>query len=155
MTHSERQRSKGQAVKQRRTGKTKGGTKPTTPRLRRLTDAEVAAYDHLDPALARRVRVAKIPMLPGRYVGVTLGPLVILQTCEPSDGTSTLLAHELVHVKQWNERGAVRFAATYVASFAAEIRRSRNWNTAYRAIPAEVEARAETARWAQERRRTT
>ena len=125
--------------------------KPT--RLRPLNDLELASYDHLDPALARRVRVAKIPLLPGRYVGVTLGPLVVLQTDEPVDGTSALLAHELVHVRQWQQQGAARFIADYVASFATELWRCRRWNEAYRAIPAEVEARTEASRWAQRRHR--
>ncbi len=120
---------------------------PELPRLRRLTETEIAAYDHLDPQLARRVRVAKIPALPGRYLGITLGPLVVLQTCESDDGSSALLAHELVHVRQWREQGAVRFAVRYVSSFVASLLRCRRWNEAYRSIPAEVEARAETTKW--------
>ncbi len=123
-----------------------------TPRLRRLNEVEIAAYHHLDPTLARRVRVAKIPALPGRYQGVTIGPLVLLQTAEPDDGSSALLAHELVHVRQWREQGPARFAARYVWSFTSSFWRCRRWNEAYRDIPAEVEARAEASQWMAQRR---
>ncbi|MEZ5375476.1 MAG: hypothetical protein R2733_03130 [Acidimicrobiales bacterium] len=126
--------------------------KPATPRLRRLSDTEIASYEHLDPALARRVRVAKIPLLPGRYLGMTLGPLVLMQSCEPDDGTSALLAHELVHVRQWREQGTVGFAANYLRSFATGWWQCRRWHEAYRNIPAEVEARAEASKWAEQRR---
>ncbi len=125
-----------------------------TPRWRRLSDVEIESYQHLDPELARRVRVVKIPLLPGRYLGLTLGPLVLMQTCEPDDGSSALLAHELVHVRQWREQGTVRFASGYVRSFASGWWRCRRWNEAYRAIPAEVEARAEASRWHEQRRCT-
>lgn len=129
-------------------------TRRKQSRIRRLTPAEVEAYDHISPAVAERVRIARIPALPGRYVGLTLGPLVLLQTEEPTDGTSALLAHELVHVRQWSEQGPVRFAAQYVRSFGAELVKHRKWNPAYRAIPAEVEAREVATRWAQRRFRT-
>ncbi len=126
---------------------------PRPTRLRPLSDLELESYDHLDPDLARKVRVAKIPLLPGRYVGVTLGPLVVLQTDEPVDGTSALLAHELVHVRQWQQQGPLRFVTGYLGAFASELWRCRRWNQAYRAIPAEVEARSEATRWAQRRHR--
>ncbi len=119
--------------------------------MRRLRAIEIDSYDHLDPALARRVRVGRIAALPGRYLGITLGTFVLLATDEPDDGTSALLAHELVHVRQWTEQGRIRFTLRYVAAFAGNLARYRRWHRAYRDIPAEVEARAIAGDWSRRR----
>ncbi len=121
--------------------------------IRRLRSVEIDSYDHLDRDLARRVRLVGIPALPGRYLGITLGTFVLLATDEPADGSSVLIAHELVHVRQWSEDGRVRFAFRYVRAFAANLARYRRWHAAYRNIPAEIEARTVASEWS--RRRST
>lgn len=117
------------------------------PLGRRLTPAEIESYDMITVDLARRVRIIEIPALPGQYVGMTLGRHVLLAKQVPSDGSSTLLAHELVHVRQWAELGVVGFSSRYLLSFLAGIRAKRRWMAAYRSIEAEQEARQETTDW--------
>jgi hypothetical protein len=124
-------------------------------RRRRLSEAEIASYDHLDPRLARRVTVVRAPAIPGRYQGITLGTVVVLTTDEPADGTSALLAHELEHVGQWRRDGAVGFTRRYLEGFVRGLRTHRSWHTAYRSIPAEVDARAAASRWAERRFRSS
>lgn len=97
--------------------------------------------------LARRVRVVRVPGLPGGYGGMTLGRVVLLARAVPADGTSPLLAHELVHVRQWAELGVVGFAARYLADFVAGLRRHRRWRPAYLDIGLESSARAEADAW--------
>lgn len=120
---------------------------------RPLTPAEIESYDVLPPDLARMVRVIEVPALPGEYVGMTLGRYVLLAKEVPDDGSSTLLAHELVHVRQWAELGMVGFSGRYVVSFMAGFRSKRQWMAAYRSIDAEEEARKEATDWLRRRTR--
>ena len=114
---------------------------------RPLNPLELDSYRLIPRALAARVRVYEIRALPGSYVGITLGRHVCLATDVPDDGQSLLLAHELVHVRQWHEQGVIGFGRRYVGAFLRSIPKTRSWNASYRAIPAEVEARAEAERW--------
>ncbi len=120
---------------------------------RALNDVELEAYDVLGGDLAGRVRVYVIRRIPGGYKGMTLGRHVLLADEQRHDGTSTLLAHELVHVRQWHELGVVGFSIRYVASFAKNLVAHRRWKTAYHRIDAEIEAKQETTDWL--RRHTT
>ncbi|MEM9565795.1 MAG: hypothetical protein AAGA93_24455 [Actinomycetota bacterium] len=120
---------------------------------RPLNETELDAYDVLPRALAAEVRVHHIRALPGGYAGMAIGSRVVLARPIDDDGTSALLAHELVHVRQWSEQGRVRFAARYVSSFARNFARHRRWSRAYRSIEAEEEARAETTAWIRRRAR--
>lgn len=104
-------------------------------------------------ALAARVRLVRIPNLLGPYDGITLGVIVLLTKDVPADGWSRLIAHELVHVRQWSDQGVIRFAWTYLTQFVIGLARTRNWQQAYRQIEAEVEARGITDDW--QRRRNT
>lgn len=114
---------------------------------RRLTDAELAAYDVLAPALATRVRVQKVPVLAPGTQGMTLGRWVFVTTDDDHAGTRKLLAHELVHVRQWYELGVVRFLVRYLGSYARQLARYRSHRRAYRAIDLEVEAYDEADAW--------
>lgn len=118
---------------------------------RPLTRAELDSYTHVPRALAERVRVSEIPALPGSYVGITLGRRILLATDVPDDGSSLLMAHELVHVRQWYEQGAIGFGRRYLASFLRSLPSTRSWNASYQAIPAEAEARERAAAWQQRR----
>jgi hypothetical protein len=101
--------------------------------------------------MASRVKVYEIPALPGTYVGLTLGRRVFLAEDVADDGTSGLIAHELVHVRQWSEQGPLGFSGRYLLAFLRSLVRTRSWNASYRAIPAEVEARSEATRWSRSR----
>ena len=53
---------------------------------------------------------------------------------------AALLAHELVHVRQWRELGVVGFLVRYVGAYLRwRLRGYGHW-AAYRRIPLEVEA---------------
>lgn len=119
---------------------------------RPLNTVELDSYRLLPLALAKRARVYEIPALPGSYVGVTLGRHVFLATEVVDDGESLLLAHELVHVRQWHEQGVIGFGRRYIWAFLRSMPRTRSWNASYLAIPDEVEARAAADQWFQEKR---
>jgi hypothetical protein len=68
----------------------------------------------------------------------TLGRFVFLR--ERAVGSSRLLRHELVHVRQWRELGVPRFSVRYLGAYLRwRIRRYPHW-AAYRRIPLEIEA---------------
>lgn len=115
--------------------------------VRRLTETEIDCYDVLPPELARRVVVVQLPVLPGPYAGLTIGPLIVLERPIDPDHPEALLAHELVHVRQFADQGVLKFTVDYNTAFLRNLVRFRRWNRAYRAIPAEEEARAEAGRW--------
>lgn len=115
--------------------------------MRTLTPQERAAFLHVTDRTRDRARVYSIPWLPGRFAGLTLGRFVLLARAQGSDGSSTLLAHELVHVEQWDRQGTIGFLRWYLGDFLRELRIRRSWMGAYQAIEAEVEARERTRRW--------
>jgi hypothetical protein len=104
-------------------------------------------YDVLPPALARRARLVRVPALPGGYSGMTLGRWILLRAEAAPTGTSALVAHELVHVRQWHEQGVARFLGRYLSDFGRGLARHHRWRAAYRDISFEVEARAEARAW--------
>ena len=114
---------------------------------RELSEIELESYDVIDRALAETVRIVNVPFVPGGYAGITFGRFIYLANPIPADGTSTLLAHELVHVWQYQEIGLPRYFYQYLKSFFPDLFRMRNWNQAYRAIPFEEEAREITGVW--------
>lgn len=83
---------------------------------------------------------------------MTIGRFVLLRGDRIQDRSSTLLAHELVHVRQFAELGALKFLIAYVGSYLKNLVSLRNHRAAYLAIPFEVEARREAAEWAQRQR---
>ena len=119
-------------------------------RIRSLTGDEIASYDLIPAELASRVRIIRLPV-PGPYQGMALARFVIMGRDVSSDGSSTLLAHELVHVRQWAELGVVGFGVRYLAQFVSGLYRTRSWSTAYRQIEAECEARALAEEWRRRR----
>jgi hypothetical protein len=121
-------------------------------RVRRLSAAEVAAYDLVPAAIARRAILVRVPVLPPGAVGMTSGRLVLLRRDEPEDGSSALIAHELVHVRQFAALGRLRFGCAYLGAYLVNLGRLRSHRRAYLAIPAEVEAYAASRSWAAARR---
>ena len=75
---------------------------------------------------------------------MTLGSTVLMRRDHLGD--EGLLAHELVHVRQWRELGVPRFLWRYLSAYFQGRCRGLNHRDAYLAIPLEVEARAETGR---------
>ena len=116
--------------------------------MRRLEGPEIAAYDVLDPDLARRVRLQKVPVLPRGSSGMTIMRLVLLKSDDDHDGTRKLIAHELVHVRQYAELGYLRFSYRYLRDYFRNLIEHRKHRPAYLPIAAEVEARAEADAWA-------
>lgn len=117
---------------------------------RSLSVAEVEQYDHLPPAVLRRARLHRVPWLAAGAHGMTLGRHVLL--VRGHETSAPLLAHELVHVRQYADRGALRFLVRYLTDYGRNLVRLRSHRQAYLAIPAEVEARQEADRWRKGRR---
>lgn len=83
------------------------------------------------------------PVPPGA-AAITVGPLVSVR--RRSAGDRVLLRHELAHVRQWRDLGAVRFLVSYVGSYVGwRLRGYPHW-AAYRRIPLECEAAWEARR---------
>lgn len=121
--------------------------------MRSLTDAELEAYDHIPMAVAARVRLLRVPVLPNGADGMTVDRFILLKRDDPADqmGERELLAHELVHVVQFGELGLVGFGRRYVAAYLKNLHRLRRHRPSYLAIPYEEEAREAAARWAASR----
>ncbi|MGZ8762602.1 MAG: eCIS core domain-containing protein [Acidimicrobiia bacterium] len=110
---------------------------------RRLTAEERVSFVHV-PALDRaRVRVVVVRRLTPGTAGVTLGRWVLLRRDQAQ--SRGLLAHEMVHVRQWRERGVIRFLAAYLGEYVRGRRHGLGHRDAYRAISFEAEARALSA----------
>ena len=116
--------------------------------MRRLEGPEIEAYDVLEPELAKRVRVQKVPVLPRGSSGMTIMRFVMLKSDDDRLGTRKLIAHELVHVRQYAELGYLRFSYRYLRDYFRNLVELRKHRPAYLAIPVEIEARAEADAWA-------
>ena len=115
--------------------------------MRRLTRQEIAAYDLVSPQLARRARVQTVPLLAPGTGGMTMGRLILVRRDHDRSGRRVLLAHELVHVEQYDRLGTARFLWRYVSEYARNLRRLHNHRQAYLAISFEGEARAAAEGW--------
>ena len=120
-------------------------------RQRVLDEEEVSAFDHIADGLCRRVKLIRTNLLPPAADGMTIGRFVLVRGNHIEHRSSTLLAHELVHVRQFAEMGVVPFLASYFSSYAKNLLRTRNHRQAYLDIPLEVEARKEASNWAKTR----
>lgn len=78
---------------------------------------------------------------------MTLGRFVLLRGDRIDDRSTTLLAHELVHVRQFAEMGPVRFLSAYLGAYFQNLKRTRSHRQAYLDIPLEREAREIAAKW--------
>jgi len=91
------------------------------------------------PADVARARIVDVPWLTPGVAAMTLGRLILLRRDHRHD--DALVAHELVHVRQWRELGAPRFLWRYLGSYARGRWGGLSHAAAYLAIPLEVEAR--------------
>lgn len=76
--------------------------------------------------------------VPPQADAITLGRTVIVR--ERAASHRGLMAHELVHVRQFIEMGPIRFALRYVGSYLRFRLNGYGHMAAYRRIPLEVEA---------------
>lgn len=76
--------------------------------------------------------------VPPQAAAITLGNTIVVRPdcCDDDE----LMAHELVHVRQYNELGRVRFLIRYVRSYLRLRLSGYGHMAAYRRIPLEVEA---------------
>lgn len=76
--------------------------------------------------------------VPRGAAAITLGPLIVIRRrAAANDG---LLRHELVHVAQWRDLGAIRFLWRYLGAYLRwRLRAHGHWSS-YRRIPLEIEA---------------
>jgi hypothetical protein len=76
--------------------------------------------------------------LPRGADGMTLGRFVLLR--QGHEDSSYLLHHELVHVRQYRERGVLGFLRRYLGRYV--LLRLDGWghDAAYRRLPEEIEA---------------
>ena len=96
-------------------GQLRRGLRITAMRGRRLSPEAVAAFVHVPEVDRMRARVVIVPWLTPGVAAMTLGAWILVRR-----GASTdlgLVAHELVHVEQWRERGAPRFLARYLGDY--------------------------------------
>jgi hypothetical protein len=91
------------------------------------------------PADVARARIVDVPWLTPGVGAMTLGRVILLRRGHAGD--TALLAHELVHVRQWRELGAARFLWRYLGAYGRGRAAGLNHQRAYEAIPLEVEAR--------------
>ena len=91
------------------------------------------------PADVARARIVDVPFLTPGVAAMTLGRLILLRRDHAGD--DALVAHELVHVRQWRELGATRFLWRYLGAYARGRFAGLSHQRAYEAIPLEVEAR--------------
>ncbi|MDQ1487783.1 MAG: hypothetical protein QOD57_2016 [Actinomycetota bacterium] len=99
-----------------------------------------ADFPLVPPADVARARIVDVSWLTPGVAAMTLGPVILLRRGHAGD--DTLLAHELVHVRQWRELGAARFLWRYLGAYARGRATGLGHRRAYEAIPLEVEARA-------------
>lgn len=104
------------------------------------------ALDGLDLALVEiRSAPVRLTRLWGGAVGaMTLGTKVYVRPdlldTDPAK-LGPLIVHELVHVHQWAQLGVLRFLWRYLAGYLKGRFAGLSHQSAYRAIPFEVEAR--------------
>ena len=78
---------------------------------------------------------------------MTVGRMVFLRNDGSHDGSRKIIAHELVHVRQYYELGLLRFLVRYLAEYVRGLARHRRHRAAYHAIRFEEQAYAEAADW--------
>lgn len=106
---------------------------------RRLDAREREQFTHIPVRDLDRTRLVCVPVLTPAIAGMTLGRWILLRRGHDHD--ANLIAHELVHVRQWRELGAVRFLVRSLGAYARGRWRGLGHRAAYEAIPLEAEAR--------------
>ncbi|HPB44413.1 MAG: DUF4157 domain-containing protein [Microthrixaceae bacterium] len=76
--------------------------------------------------------------VPRGATAITFGRHILMRP--RGSGNEHLLRHELIHVRQWQEHGVVRFAVRYLGAYLRGRWRGYGHWDAYRRIPLEIEA---------------
>ena len=111
---------------------------------RRLDAQEREQFTYVPVRDLDRARLVRVPVLTPGIAGMTLGRWILLRRGHDQD--ADLIAHELVHVRQWRELGAARFLVRYLGAYARGRWRGLGHMAAYEAIPLEAEARLVSGR---------
>ena len=115
---------------------------------RRLTPDDLDRYGHVPLSVLEQVTLRESRILPRGADGVTLGTTVYVRPGFLD--RPTLIAHELVHVRQYTELGFRRFLFTYIGEYVQNLVRLRSHRSAYLAISLEKQARIATREWIHE-----
>ena len=107
---------------------------------RRLDASERQRFTHVPGRDLQHARLVVVPLLTPGIAGMTLGRWILVRRGHEHD--RDLIAHELVHLRQWRELGVVQFLARYLGAYMRSRWRGLSHQAAYEAIPLEVEARA-------------
>lgn len=103
----------------------------------------------LDRVAFRRMPSALEWLIGDRASAITIGYTVFIRSdiinAVAAGAMPELTAHELVHVRQWREQGAVRFLWRYVSEYLRLRMLGLGHDDAYRRIGAEWAAYAEAA----------
>lgn len=121
--------------------------KKRSEKRRLLSFDEIAQYDHVADGLLGRVKVIQSRFLPNGADGVTIGKFIFVKPGHFDRPISKLMAHELVHVRQFAELGGITFVSKYVAEYFTHLWKLRSHREAYLAISFEVEAREVAEKW--------
>lgn len=119
--------------------------------VRGLTKEEIIAYDFVPKNVINQVKIINIPNIMGTFKGLTIGKYIFISKKIPCDGSSHLIAHELVHVRQWNELGIIGFTVKYLSDFFSKLIKHKNWINAYSEIILESEARDISQKWSEQK----
>ncbi len=111
---------------------------------RRLDAHEREQFTHVSVRDLDRARLVRVPVLTPGIAGMTVGRWILLRRGRDHD--ADLVAHELVHVRQWRELGAMPFLVRYLGAYARGRWRGLGHRAAYEAIPLEAEARLVSGR---------
>ncbi|MEX1037374.1 MAG: hypothetical protein WDZ96_00795 [Acidimicrobiia bacterium] len=104
----------------------------------------------IQPVTPETVTVLSAPRLMRRLWAketgaMTIGKRIYVEPAVLERGgreLTALLMHEMVHSRQWQERGPVRFLASYIRQYLVARITGASHREAYLAIEAEVEARS-------------
>jgi hypothetical protein len=108
---------------------------------RRLDAGERELLTHVPARDLERARLVTVPVLTPGVSGMTLGRWILLRRGHEHD--RGLIAHELVHVRQWRQHGVVGFLTRYLGAYSRGRWHGLGHRAAYEAIPLEAEARAD------------
>ena len=103
-----------------------------------LGKARAGRFDHLAPEVVGRARIRTARHLPRQADAMTIGRTIYVRPGH--EASDALLAHELVHVRQWQQYGPIGFLRRYLSDYLRfRVRGLPHW-AAYRRIGFECEA---------------
>ncbi len=109
--------------------------------------ADEAASFGLSGDLGARVRIQVVPVLWPSVNAITLGRVILVRRRALARHGAALVAHELVHVMQYQRLGMLRFLGRYLSEYVRGLWRFRRHRLAYMAISFEEQARAAANKW--------